>query len=66
MSMKVTNTVLAIFAEQQLKGFLSCKEFPLFSPNYKKEQQLHYQIIREIICIEMFWNVLIPNKLTQY
>ena len=43
--MKVTNTVLAIFAEQQLKGFLSRKEFPLFSPNYKKEQQLHFKLL---------------------
>ena len=32
-------------AGQKLKGFLSRKEFPLFSPSYEKEQCFHYQVI---------------------
>ena len=30
-----TNKVFVTSAEQQLKGFFSCKEFPLFSPSYE-------------------------------
>ena len=45
--------------EQQLEGFLYCKEFPLFSWNYEKEQCLHYQIDSEIVGNEMKHN---PNK----
>ena len=44
-----TGRVFVTSAEQQLEGFLSCKEFPLFSPNYEKDQCLHYQIIWEIV-----------------
>ena len=33
-----------------IKGILVSQGISLFSPNYKKERQLHYQIIREIIC----------------
>ena len=44
-----TDKVFVTSAEQQLKGFLSRKEFPLFSPSYEKEQCFHYQIIREIV-----------------
>ena len=51
--------VSATSAEQQLKGFLSRKEFPLFSPSYEKEQCFHYQIIREIVVNGMKHN---PNE----
>ena len=44
-----TGKVFVTSAEQQLKGFLSRKEFPLFSPSYEKEQCFHCQIIREIV-----------------
>ena len=46
-------------AEQQLEGFLSRKEFPLFSPSYEKEQCFNYQIIREIVVNGMKHN---PNE----
>ena len=54
-----TDKVFVTSAEQQLKGFLSRKEFPLFSPSYEKEQCFHYQIIREIVVNGMKHN---PNE----
>ena len=51
--------VFVTSAEQQLKGLLSRKEYPLFSPSYEKEQCFHYQIIREIVVIGMKHN---PNE----
>ena len=54
-----TGKVFVTSAEQQLKGFLSRKEFPLFSTSYEKEQCFHYQIIREIVVNGMKHN---PNE----
>ena len=54
-----TGRAFVTSAEQQLEGFLSCKEIPLFSPNYEKERCLHYQIIQEIVENELKHN---PNK----
>ena len=59
MKVRKTLQVFVTSAEQQLKGFLSRKEFPLFSPSYEKEQCFHYQIIREIVVIGMKHN---PNE----
>ena len=56
------NSTVKVFvtsAEQQLKGFLSRKKFPLFSPSYEKEQCFHYQIIQEIVVNGMKHN---PNE----
>ena len=44
-----TDKVFVTSAEQQLKGFLPRKEYPLLSPSYEKEQCSHYQIIREMV-----------------
>ena len=55
----ITGKVFVTSAEQQLKGFLLRKEFPLFSPSYEKEQCFHHQIIREIVVIGMKHN---PNE----
>ena len=54
-----TGKMFVTSAEQQLKGFLSRKEFPLFSPSYEKEQCFHYQIIGEIVVNGMKHN---PNE----
>ena len=54
-----TDKVSVTSAELKLKGFLSGKEFPLFSPSYEKEQCFHYQIIREIVVNGMKHN---PNE----
>ena len=54
-----TGKVFVTSAEQQLKGFLSRKAFPMFSPSYEKEQCFHYQIIREIVVNGMKRN---PNE----
>ena len=54
-----TDKVSVTSAEQKLKGFLSRKEFPLFSPSHEKEQCFHYQIIREIVVNGMKHN---PNE----
>ena len=51
-----TGRVFVTSAEQQLEGFFSCKECPLFSPNYEKERYLHYEIIQEIVGNEMKHN----------
>ena len=59
-SMKnITGKVFVTSAEQQLKGFLSRKEFPLFSPSYEKEQCFYYQVIRKIVVNGMKHN---PNE----
>ena len=60
-----TGKVFVTSAEQQLKGFLSRKEFPLFSPSYEKvfffslKQCFLYQIILEIVVNGMKHN---PNE----
>ena len=56
---KYSNIAFVTSAEQQFEGFLSRKEFPLFSPSYEKKQCLHYKIIREIVVNEMTHN---PNE----